>query len=309
MSAGTGMRMPVAIVIAAAAACAGEVRAETALPPVNLGDSTFRDGIAEPGWMLQQTLSAYRAERFRDGGGHRSEASPGVASIALLAQASHLSQRRVLGAYWGGEVIVPVAHARVTSAAGTKLHASGVGDLFISPLILQWPETRLAGRPFWQRINLNVTLPTGRRGRPARPDPGSNVWQFNPHYAFTWEASSEWEISGRLHYLWTSANRDPGPGTDASEARAGHAVHLNAAISRSVKGNVRIGGSMYLLVQVGDDRIDGVAQSGRERVLGVGPALSWKRGRTSLHAAAHVEALAKDRSEGTRISLRHSVSF
>lgn len=296
-------------IVAITAACACDVRAEATLPPMNLGDSTFQDGIASPGWMFQQTLSAYRADRFRDGGGRLDEATPEVASIALLSQVGHLSQRRLLSAYWGGEVIVPVVHARVVPATGATLHATGIGDIAISPLILQWPEASLAGRPFWQRINLTLTLPTGHHGRSERPDPGSNIWQVSPHYAFTWEASPEWEISGRLHYLWASANHALGKEADASRVQAGHAVHLNAAVSRAVRGNVRVGGSMYVLVQIGDDRIDGIGRAGRERVLGVGPALAWRRGRVSLHAAVYFESLTKDRPEGTRVSLRYSVNF
>ena len=311
MKAAMRRHMPAMIAVAAtfAVACAGEVRADVSLPPVNLGDSTFQDGIAGPGWMFQQTVSAYRAGRARDDRGERSRHRPEVASAAWLVQASYLSHRRVLGAYQGGEVIVPLVHARVTPATGATRQASGVGDIFVSPLILQWPQTRLAGRPFWQRLNLNLTLPTGRHGRPGRLDLGSDAWQFNPHYAFTWEASPEWEISGRLHYLWTSARRGPGPGVHASDTQAGHAVHLNAAISRRVNEAMRIGGSMYALAQIGDDRVDGVDQPGRERILGAGPAFSWTRGRASLHAAAHVEALAKDRHEGTRVSLRYAVVF
>lgn len=312
MSAVGHRRLPVAIaacVAASVAVCAGGVRAEVALPPVNLGDSTFQDGIAGPGWMVQQTLSLYRAERARDGDGHRDRTAPEVSSAAWLLQASYLSRRRVLGAYWGGEVIVPIVDVRVTPVAGAALQGAGPGDVFFSPLLLQWPETRLAGRPFWQRINLNVTLPTGRHGAPGRVDLGSKAWQFNPHYAFTWEASPQWEISGRLHYLWTRANRDPGPGVDAEVVQPGQAVHLNAALSRAISDDLRIGGSLYLLAQVGDDRIDGVGQPGRERVLGLGPALSWRRGRTALHAAAYAEALAKDRAEGARVSLRYAVHF
>lgn len=238
---------PMAVAIAAGIAGAGPACAGVALPPVNLGDSTFQDGIAGPGWLFQHTLSAYHADTFRDADGRRGDAPPEVASVALLAQASYLSEHRVLGAYWGAEAIVPFVHARVKPATGPALHATGAGDVFISPLILQWPETTLAGRPFWQRINLNLTLPTGQHGRPARLDLGSNAWQFNPHYAFTWEASPAWEISGRLHYLRVGTHRDPGAGTGASSARAGDAVHLNAAISRSVTGHLRLGGAMYAL--------------------------------------------------------------
>ena len=292
-----------------AAAGAGPAHAAVALPPVNLGDSTFQDGIAGPGWMFQQTLSVYHADRARDRNGNMDAAAPEVASVALLVQASHLSHRRVLGAYWGAEAIVPFVHARVEPAAGTALHATGAGDVSVSPLILQWPEASLGGRPFWQRLNINVALPTGRHGRPARLDLGSNAWRFNPHYAFTWEASPAWELSGRIHYLRSGTNDDPGARVHASSTRAGDAVHLNASLSRQVNANLRVGGSMYALLQVGDDRIDGVRQPGRERVLGLGPALAWRSGPASFHAAAYIETLAKDRSEGSRISLRYALVF
>ncbi|MQP74689.1 phenol degradation protein [Stenotrophomonas sp. MYb238] len=307
----TGLRRlaPLAVAIAAGVVDAGPACAGVALPPVNLGDSTFQDGIAGPGWLFQQTLSAYHASTFRDANGRRSGAPPEVASVALLAQASYLSEHRVLGAYRGAEAIVPFVHARMKPAAGPTLHATGAGDVFISPLILQWPQTSLAGRPFWQRLNLNVTLPTGRHGRPARLDLGSNAWLFNPHYAFTWEASPEWEISGRIHYLRASTHRDSGAGAAASATRAGDAVHLNSAISRSLGGHLRVGGSMYALVQIADDRVDGHRLPGRERVLGFGPSLAWSRGRSSFHATAYVETLAKDRTEGSRLSLRYAVGF
>lgn len=299
---------PLAVAVAAAAA-AGPTCAGVALPPLNLGDSTFQDGVAGPGWLIQQTLSAYRADTFRDADGHRIDAAPEVASIALLMQASYLSERRVLGAWWGAEAIVPLVHARVRPVAGPGLEATGAGDIFISPVILQWPGMSLAGRPFWQRVNLNVTLPTGRHGRPARLDLGSNAWLFNPHYAFTWEASPQWEISGRVHYFRAGTSRTPGPGSEASTSRPGDAVHLNTAISRALGRNLRLGASMYALAQITEDRVDGQRLAGRERVLGFGPSISWRRGNSSIHATAYVERLAKDRAEGNRLSLRYAATF
>lgn len=305
----TFLRKLGSLAIAAAAMTAGPTCAAVALPPLNLGDSTFQDGIAGPGWLLQQTLSAYRADTSRDAEGHRIDASPDVASIALLMQASYLSERRVLGAWWGAEAIVPLVHARVKPAAGHSLQATGAGDVFISPMILQWPEMTLAGRPFWQRVNLNATLPTGDHGRSARLDLGSNAWLFNPHYAFTWEASPLWEISGRIHYFRSGKRRTPGSESKASTSRPGDAIHLNAAISRAVGRNLRLGASMYALTQIKDDRVDGQRLTGRERVLAFGPSFSWKRGNASIHATAHIETLAKDRTEGTRLSLRYATAF
>ncbi len=295
--------------IAASLVSTGQARCEAVLPPVNLGDSTFQDGIAGPGVMLQQTLSAYRAGTSRDGNGDPLHQAPKVTSVALLTQVSYLSEHRVLGAHWGGEVIVPFAHVRLQPATGEAIHGTGAGDIFVSPFILQWPAASLAGRPFWQRLNLNVTLPTARHGRAGRMDLGSGAVQLNPHYAFTWEASPRWEVSGRVHYLWVDGHRDPAVGSGRSSEQPGQAVHLNTAVSRSLNNSLRIGGSLYVLMQISDDRIDGASRPGRERVLGIGPSLSWKHGRASLHVAAYIEGEAKLRSEGSRLSLRYAVNL
>ncbi|CAN7534607.1 transporter [Pseudoxanthomonas sp. LjRoot143] len=306
----TGARRLAAMwLVAAWLLSAGQARCEVALPPVNLGDSTFQDGIAGPGAMFQQTLSAYRANTSRDENGRHLQGMPKVTSVAVLTQLSYLSEHRVLGAYWGGEVIVPFTHVRLKPPTDEAIHATGAGDIFVSPFILQWPAVSLSGRSFWQRLNLNMTLPTARHGRPGRMDLGSGALQLNPHYAFTWEASPEWEISGRVHYLWVDGHHALVDGGEKSRAQPGQAVHLNLAVSRSANENLRIGGSMYVLMQISNDRIDGADRPGRERVFGFGPSLSWKRGRTSLHAAAYIEAEAKMRSEGSRLSLRYAVNL
>jgi hypothetical protein len=42
------------------------------LPPVNLGDTSFQDGIANPGWLLEETINYYEASQFKDAQGRRS---------------------------------------------------------------------------------------------------------------------------------------------------------------------------------------------------------------------------------------------
>lgn len=286
-----------------------EVRAQASLPPLNLGDSSFQDGIAGPGWLVQHTLSAHRTDHFRDEDGARVDPPSELAATALLAQVSYLSERKLFGAYWGAEIIVPVAELRMTSGAGAEAQTHGIGDVFVSPLLLQWPKTSLLGRPFWQRLNLNVTVPTGRYRRDAPLNPGSNAWSVNPHYAFTWEVSPDWEVSGRLHYLWVAANDDPPTVTGAHRTQPGQAVHLNASVSRAAGERLRLGASAYFLTQITDDRIDSGQRAGRERVFAAGPALSWRLGRTTLYAAAYRETWARDRPQGFRLSLRYAATF
>lgn len=283
--------------------------AEVALPPLNLGDSGFQDGIAGPGLLFQQTLSAHHSHKARDERGERIDAAADVTAAALLVQVSYLSERTFLGAHVGAEAIVPLAHVAVEPREGPRLEKTAVGDLFLGPLLLQWPERTLFGRPFWQRANFNVTLPTGSYDRNAPLNIGTNAWQVNPHYAFTWVASPAWELSGRLHYLWVAPNRSPPLSSGARELQAGSAFHANASISRGIGDRVRAGASGYYLVQLVDDRVDGIRTGGRERVVGAGPALSWYGGSSSIHAAAYWEARARDRAEGVRVSLRLATVF
>jgi hypothetical protein len=41
------------------------------LPPVNLGETTFKDGIAYPGWFFEQIFDYYHAGQFNDSSGRR----------------------------------------------------------------------------------------------------------------------------------------------------------------------------------------------------------------------------------------------
>ncbi|GAA0770174.1 SphA family protein [Brevundimonas olei] len=301
------MRAPGAMALGAIIAAA-PAAAQTSLPAVNLGDSTFQDGVAGPGRMVQVSVSRQSADRFRDEFGDVQTAPRRVRSTAILVQASWLSERRVLGAWWGAEVILPVVHVDLDLGSSPSQSALAAGDLFVSPILLQWPQTTLLGRPYWQRLNINATLPTGDYGS-NRLSVGANAWRFNPHYAFTWEAHDDWELSGRLHYLWTSRNDEPPASANARSVQPGDAVHLNLAVSRRWGETGRVGLSGYRLAQIGDDRIDGHRSSGREKILGLGPAVSRKTGAQTWHGAVHWETSARDRPEGVRASVRYARTF
>ena len=298
-------RATLAIVMASTAPMLGAVE----LPPLNLGDSSFQDGIAGPGRLVQATLSSYHSHRARDERGNPVDTPTEVGSTALLMQLSYLSERKLFGAYVGAEAILPLASVRVSPSDGARLEETAEGDLFLSPILLQWPERTLFGRPFWQRVNLNVTLPTGSYVRNAPINIGSNAWRMNPHYAFTWVASPAWEFSGRLHYLWVAPNREPPAVTGARDMQAGTAFHANASVSRAVGDRLRLGASSYYLRQLTDDRVDGLRVTGRERALGIGPAMSWRSGSATIHAAAYWESRVEDRNEGLRLSVRYAVVF
>jgi hypothetical protein len=201
----------IATLLMACALSASPAAAQVQLPPVNLGTTSFVDGIAGPGWLFQETFTYYSADRFRDGDGDRAPSPRRIETAVALTHLAHISNTKLFGGYWGAEVLLPTAHVDLDLGPGIGGRETAIGDLTISPFILQWSGDQLFGRPFSHRLNLNVTLPTGQYRAGNAVNIGSNVVQFNPHYAFTWEVSREWEVSGRLYYLWVSENHDPAP--------------------------------------------------------------------------------------------------
>ena len=183
----------------------------------------------------------------------------------------------------------------------------GVGDLTVSPLILQWGATKVFGMPLFQRFVVDLGLPTGSYRASRAVNAGANVYTVNPDYAFTLVASSRLEISGRLHYRWSSENDEPFVALGARDVQPGQAVHANVAASYEVAEGVRIGVSGYGLRQVTDDRIDGKSIPGSaEQVFGVGPGLRLGARGLWLYLNGYLEVAAENRQQGAKFLLRLS---
>jgi len=151
-----------------------------------------------------------------------------------------------------------------------------------------------------------VTAPTGDYHQDASINIGSNVWGLNPHYAFTWEMTDRLEVSGRLHYSWSSRNDDPATRLQARSVQPGEAFHGNFSVSYAVAEHWRAGMAGYQLKQVNADRVNGHRQSNsRERVSGVGPGVMYSANGQTFIANYYVEQGARNRSEGNQLSLRY----
>ena len=177
---------------------------------MNLGQTSFLDGKALPGTLFQQFVNIYEADDFMDANGRRRPLDNRLRTLLATSHFAHISQHQLFGAY-GAEILVPVLLADPDFEPHAD-SANGLGNLIVSPFILQWPQTELFGRPYWQRLNLAFQLPTGRYDRHRAINPGSNHWSFNPHYALTWEFAEGW------------GQRSPAVPVAGQESRPGAAV-------------------------------------------------------------------------------------
>jgi hypothetical protein len=192
-------------------------------PTVNLGDTSFLDGPAGPGFLAEEIGDGAHDGTITDSAGNAVPGARAVNSISSLTHIAWLSRRNILGGWFGVEIVLSAAHVN----AGALGEAGGLGNTTVSPFILQWPEHRVLGMVIDQRVTADLDLPTGPYARTSNVNINSNAFTVHPYYAVTAFPEKRIETSWRVHYLWNSTNNNPPISTGAQSTQAGQAIHFN----------------------------------------------------------------------------------
>jgi hypothetical protein len=283
---------------------------EVALPPVNLGQSNFMDGIAGPGLLFEETIEYYRANRFTDSKGNKIPGNNSLESWLSLTHLAYVTKLKILGGYYGFEALLPAVWIDLDTDLGIRGHKGGVGDLVLSPFIIQWVDHKIFSMPYFHRIDFDFILPTGRYDKDSAINLGSHVYSFNPYYAFTLLVTTKLETSWRFHYLWNSKNHSPPQSFHADSIQPGQAFHFNYAFSYEVWSGLRAGIAGYYLDQITPDKVDGHKRPhSKEEVFAIGPGLMYSKKGFFLYLNAYYETGVNNRTEGKKIALRFSKVF
>ena len=255
---------------------------------------------------MQEILSPYHASQFNGVSGGRLSGSNSVDSFAAISEVAYTSRYRLLGANYGGEILLPVVHLNVQTDLGVNGSQNGLGDLIFSPFLLQWPEHKLFGRSFFSRLHIvELVVPTGRYNRNASVNIGSNVVSAGPHYALTWFLTPRLETSWRLHYAWTSRNNDPNPVYNATSIQPGQEIHFNASVSYMLHKRLRLGVNGYYLKETSDPKIGGQSiANAREQIGAIGPGLRLGTRPVDLFLHVFFETGAENRPQGVKFVVR-----
>jgi len=276
-------------------------QSHVAEPPVNLGDTSFLDGVAGPGIVVEQIGDGAHDGRIVNAEGNTVPDTGSVNSISGLTHIAWLGHKQVLGGWYGTEVVIVAAHVN----AGALGQAGGFGDLLLSPFILQWPEKRIHGMPIDQRLDAVVELPVGQYSRMSNVNLSSHAFTVNPYYSITAFPAKRIETSWRVHYLWSSTNDNPPISTGAQSTQAGQAIHFNATAAYNLCKGLWIGPNGYYFKQITDGKIDGVPlRNSPEQVGAIGPGMVWNRGKWFLFANGYQEFEAQNRATGHKLVLR-----
>ena len=264
-------------------------------PQVDLGQTSFLDGEAGSGGLLEIIGDGTTADYFTNPNG---EAVPGrneLWSGSVTTHSAYVTNIPLLGGRLGAEALVPLVLLHATMGGQPGMTIGGVGDITFAPLI-QWSNLSVLGRPLSARIGLQVVVPLGSYSPSRMVNIGQNAWQLSPYLALTWRVTDRWEISSRLTYDWSSTNNRPGPAYGAGTIRAGDLTETNLSASYAVSERWRIGVSGYALQQIGKARIGGAPVAGsRQRDFGIGPDFLWDIGGASIIGTAYREFATENR--------------
>lgn len=270
-------------------------------PAVNLGDTSFLDGPAGPGFVLEQIVDGAHDGTIVGANGSAVPGTGSVNSISGLTHLAWLSHRRIAGGWYGLEVVGAAADVN----AGAPGSAVGVGSLTVSPLILQWPQHRFLHMPVDQRVTLDFGLPIGGYSRSSGVNIGTNTFTVNPYYAITAHPTKRIETSWRVHYLWNSTNNAPPLSTGERSTQAGQAIHFNATAAYNIYKGLWIGPNAYFLSQITDGRVNGVSlPNSPERVAAIGPGMVWNKQKWFFYANEYQEFGVRNRATGHKLVLR-----
>lgn len=281
-------------------------------PAVNLGFTNFLDGASPgPGWYLTEYLQIVHASKLENDFGIPEDAN--IDAFINLNQVIYQSDINFLGGNPGVDIIVPLVDLDINHPF---LKAQdGVGDVLIGPF-MQWGDAvngpkMLFGRPSFHRIELQITAPTGENSNDYALNPGADVWTINPYYSFTYFITPKLTTSWRIHYLWSSENKNADfLGGAFEDVQAGQAIHFNYALAYQVSDILRLGVAGYYLNQFEEDDYSGPGagpfeDDSEEEVFAIGPGLVLHINKDlTFMGAVNFETSADNRPEGVRSTLR-----
>ena len=270
-------------------------------PAVNLGDTSFLDGIAGPGGVLEEIGDGAHEGTIVDGSGNTVSGTGTVNSISELTHVAWITHKTILGGWYGTEVVAAAAHVN----AGSMGQSGGWGAFTVSPFILQWSERKIGNIPVDQRVVFDFDLPVGAYTRSSAVNIGANAFTVHPYYAITAFPAKRIETSWRIHYLWNSTNNSPPLATGAQSMQAGQAIHFNATTAYNFGKHLWLGPNAYYLRQITDGRINGVPlRNSPEQVAAIGPGMVWNSGKWFFYANGYHEFGVKNRPDGNKLVLR-----
>ena len=81
--------------------------------------------MANPGWLLEETVNYYHASQFKDAQGGTVPGSNELTTISAVAHLAYISKHRLLDGYFGAEVLLPLVDLDLSTSSQPRHRARG----------------------------------------------------------------------------------------------------------------------------------------------------------------------------------------
>nr|WP_298412898.1 transporter [uncultured Halomonas sp.] len=158
--------------------------------------------VPPTGLYYRAYLVHYDIERLRDGRGDKVPGHNTGKITALTNRVIWITDKKFLGADYGMEAIIPVQHTSLDfKGSGVDDSDSGLGDIFIGPMILgwhgqQWDATFGAGYWFDTGDYDDQAAASNGKGFGTTMLTLGGTWHFDAAKTWSFSALSRYEIKG-----------------------------------------------------------------------------------------------------------------
>ncbi|MBF8222959.1 SphA family protein [Halomonas sp. 328] len=257
--------------------------------------------VPPPGLYYRGYLAHYRIDSLRDGGG---DAAPGRNRgevTALVNRLVWITDRQFLGADYGIEAILPLVDASLRfGGVGLNDSDSGLGDLFLSPLVLGWHGER------WDAVfAAGQWFDTGdfAADRPASPGKGFDSTMLTLGGAWHLDEARRWTVSALSRY--ETHGRQSGSGVTP-----GDSLVVEWGLGHRLDSGLTLGLVGYDAWQL--ERDSGAAASGdkaEQHAIGVEAGVFWPALGLGLNGAFYHEYDNRAAPQGDLLRLTLTQAF
>jgi len=208
----------------------------------------------------------YKTDKVIDRNGDTLPGDADLTSHAYGVGVSVVTKRKVLGGFYGFQVLFPVgANNRIQ---GTEIDANpgaGLTDSVIEPLSLGWNFKRADAT-----ASYSLFVPTGRYEDGATNNTGFGMWGHELAVGTT-----VYLTASKQYHAATLATFDFQSKKEDSETKVGNAMNLEGGIGADfLKGGLTVGLNYFASFKLTSDQIDGFPEiliRGKNKDFGLGP--------------------------------------
>jgi len=263
----------------------------------------YAGALPPPGLHLLDYTLYYRAHELKGRKGRHVDGFPltdyEVRVIANVIRPIYVSDRTIFGANPAWHAVIPIMAMKQTTDV-FKDSMEGVGDIYVSPLILGWH------RPPWHYVaGLDVIMPTGHYSKHDFTTIGHNHWTFEPAFAISYIGQSGFSASTKLMYDMHTEDH-------SLDYKEGDQFHLDYNVGCSFGANKewKVGVCGYFLTSLEEDKSNSRRVKGSEEsVFAVGPTVAYQKGKWLVALKVQKELEAENRPKGIASWIKVCYSF